>query len=250
MTSTTPTKPRRHFANVGDRRCVIPAGARTVPDEVRQASDAVVEGHHRVDAADRDGRAALAELEQAKAADVAADRAASAAGKPLPTKRAEASAQAACALARRRLDAEIAAREEAGFRFAKAIADNYAEWEPRLTKAVEDGKAEALEHLSAAIDAIDRAQEEGYVLEGLEQTRDSGNLRGVVFGTSAEVAKRRTKAFQKQREAITLGGTGSLTVARDLDQLLAALVLEITGTDKPEPIRSRVKDESEGGAFW
>jgi hypothetical protein len=225
---TDATKPRRYFGS-DDPRVILPSNGTVVPDAVRKASDELAEMHERVAAADREAHAALAELDQAKAIDVSADREASIAGKTLPTKRATPQAEAAFAAAERKCRGERAALDDASVRLAKAIAEAFADWHPRQVEAIEQAKTDARTSLHATFDAIDRAQAEREILRGLEITRDSGSLRGVTFGTSAQVAKRRAKALERQRELVQLGGTGALTVDRDLDQLLAALLVAIEG---------------------
>jgi len=178
------------------------------------------------DQAEAEARAAHAAIDQATIADRSADKAAVAAGKPLPKLRAADKARAAASAADRRSEACEANYRERFDALTAAIVEHRPEWERQLHAEIEAQEAEAIEALNTYQRSFSRITLARRALDGLTEFRPGARRpwSGVSFGENPREAQRRERKRTRALQAIDNRGRIGLD-SSDVDQTLLALEL-------------------------
>jgi len=239
MARTTEAEPvtRRYVLGSSDGlHLLIPPGTPGIPEQVQQASDAALAAWDARIQAHAELRAAQAEAQAAPRIDEARDRAAAAAGQPLPVERLTPAARQAEQVAERRALAATGAHRDAMLALANAVADAKPTWLGEARNAVAESVADAQQALSELGAAIDRLDATRAVANGLETFPEVGGLGAsdIGFGHASSrdhelVAARRAEAVDELRRGDTMGGNMNSLVSRDLDHLIAAVAVLIAG---------------------
>jgi hypothetical protein len=205
---------------------LIPKTAQAVPPAVRDASTQAQEALDTFWEASRQLNACRAERETAAHIDRSADRAAVAAGVPMPTKRAEAAAQAAFAVATRKHDAALGALTDAQRHLATEIYDAKPTWIIGQEQEINEQHEDIRQSLSELVDKWDRLAVEHTILAGLRRF-DSGSVVGISFGQQLPKFER-MHAEMRQTEFDTAIEHARLwpnnQVAREFNSLVGALL--------------------------
>jgi hypothetical protein len=212
-------------ANDGDR-ILLPDGLSCVPDKVQQLNAEAVRLRAAALLAGQQLNAAKAELAQAHGLDSAADRAASAAGRELPTTRVAEAATEALKLAERQHEGSDQEREKRRARFGSRDrqAPLYvAHRAVRRQQSIRDDLHVTLQQLSEQFDALQR---EGRVHNVLKLFPEQGSLHQVAFGRPGRFEER-IKATDEADVAAKVANnqTGNMRewIPRQTEFLLAEL---------------------------
>jgi hypothetical protein len=222
--------PRWHLAEVMDLLVPI-EGKEHAPAAAWEASEhlrAALRGHQIA----KEQHAAAAALEQAKAVDAAADRHAILANSRMATPtQATPKAEAALALADRRLVAAQAEVHDAHINVANQILKHFDDWSTSVESGRNDIRTDitaALDHVSALFTKLSTSDRIVYGLSRFPHYPRGGSLVTVSFGEQSPKWRRfeedrRAEELQKLRYAIEQGHNSASMVPRDVNALLAAL---------------------------
>jgi hypothetical protein len=239
MTSTQTAEPTGKMPkfNLGhgggmDGQLIIPSAV-AMPVPVRKANTIAESAIADARLAAVQLRAAGAAVDQAKAVDRAADRAAVTAGEPLPTgeQKAEPAAVAAAELAQRRDDAARANANDACIVLCRAITSEHAAWLPAAEQTAAKIEAEALAALDALVELADRLAVQRTTVEGLRNWPTHGGPvsgKGIAPMPSERVKQIREDVLKRMDHADEQYSRRD-TVTRDLPALIGAIKRELTG---------------------